>query len=354
MRTYLNPAQSLATEENVYKTKGYHNTFEDIGKTVKHHGKKYVKVSELTLDPTKKEKSLLRFKSCLAAIFSMGLALFSRDIRKGLQGKRVMSIYSESNGPKPPALMPPASVAKVASGALPAAAASKAASDNQGASPAAALRAASDNQGASPVAAAAPIVVKNPAEEFIKYQTYLNDLIKVAYEDLSGQDKLVELLERDLESGKERLDDQSATLEFANYVQLKEIEDDKIGCPKEFSQEAFKKIKGTTGIQTRYELIQDIKKRLKDLTEDSLKMDNPEHKSINERDILIEMLLKADGNVGDKKLTQGRIPFIKDLFKDITALSNQLHHGELLTETKDNKPQNRFGFIYQEAIDANS
>lgn len=193
MRVYIDKSneaqikQSIASEDNKDLTL---KDYDASHYTVNHNGRKYVKVGECIHTEKSFKKCLLSFGGWSALIFSMGLAECSKDILYARQGKTVTSFYAATDDH--------IDLQNLAKGIL------------------------------------------NPNRKLEdEYRSYLVEHIEKSFKELFENEHLVSMLseetgkEKALEDGRDQLITLEATVPFANYLELKELENE-IKCPPNF------------------------------------------------------------------------------------------------------------------------
>lgn len=174
-------------------------------------------------------------------------------------------------------------------------------------------------------------------EQDKKYFESLQNLIKKSFLELyDNNEKFAKMINNEedddsLHEDKELIVPDEIIYPIANYVQLKELQDE-ISCPQNFEDEGWKRY------NTRYGLLLNAQGRLKQLNDD-------------EKSILTEMLLStADFDFKAVGISEERKKFIHNLFKDIGKLGSQLPGHLLSVKCVDRGLENQE--LYFEAQDS--
>lgn len=152
--------------------------------------------------------------------------------------------------------------------------------------------------------------------DLIIYQSQMESIIEDAFVALYKTPELIRLFseqndgaEAEIE-GKENLKNLFVILQFTNYVQFKELENEII-CPLNFISSE----------------VQNCNERYVKLTKAKVSLGQLDS---NERRILITRLLKENYDVRAQGLAQERAEKVHNLFKDISYLAYQLQTGNLM------------------------
>lgn len=266
MRVYMNQSKEDFSSKIENYTKEYEShrfVSPENRKTVKHFGRTYVKVAELThYDLLKTNKGVLIGCCALAAtMLSLGLACIFKDIRKALTGCTFRSIYI------------PADTSEV-------------------------------DQRIQTVVEK----LKDPQVK-ISYEKQLRKLINDSFRELYHNEKLVAMLSEETDTNsEERLADGREELlsllklsELTNFAQLRELEKNAFVI----NLDDFDRISLFNDTKEKLRLLEPEGKEV--LTEKLLKTSNFDLKSTN--------------------LPKKTQDLIEDLFKKISTLSGQIHQG---------------------------
>ncbi len=279
MRDFIDKSKINNVDDIVNQYEHMYFIRETRRKEINHDGHKYVKVAELIQQEKGFKGVILRIGGIIATLFSLNMALFSKNIEHACEGQRFKSIY-----------------ARVDDGTVD--------------------------------------VINNKLKNILleklnnnykidrTYQNQIKDLIKNSFLELHDKSDLAKMLsDKDIKpeeaqkNGQEKLEAFHAVNPLANYVQLKELESS-IECPKEFTSSSLH------ALNTRHDKVEAARKQLRELNLND-----------KERGILVEKLLRGgDFDVKAQGLDEKRADLFQKLCNDIGDLSIDLYKGPLTSQ----------------------